>query len=111
MALPRSLSDERDVSSWRFDLNDPRLRMSRHIVFNLTQPEKSLLLLAPLAESAGGFGLCRDEHGKPATVFTETADADYEKLLAMATAGKEYLDTIKRFDMPGFRPCPPTCAR
>jgi len=104
-ALPRSLSEERDVSPWQFDLNDPRLRMSRHIAFNLTQPKKSLLLLAPLAESAGGFGLCRDEHGKPATVFANTSDADYAKLLAMVTAGKEYLDTVKRFDMPGFLPC------
>lgn len=25
----------------------------------------------------------------------------------MVTAGKEYLGTIKRFDMPGFRPCAP----
>ena len=81
--------------------------MSRHIVFNLTRPEKSLLLLAPLAESAGGFGLCRDEQGKPATVFADTADPDYEKLLAMVAAGKENLDAVKRFDMPGFRPCAP----
>ena len=97
--------------SGQFDLNDPRLRMSRHIVFNLTRPEKSLLLLAPLAESAGGFGLCRDEQGEPATVFSDTADADYKKLLAMVTAGKENLDAIKRFDMPGFRPCAAVLAR
>jgi hypothetical protein len=105
VALPRSLSDERGVSFWQFDLNDPRLRMSRHIVFNLTQPKKSLLLLAPLAQTAGGFGFCRDQHGKPVTVFSETKDPDYGKLLAMAIAGKEHLDKIKRFDMPGFRPC------
>ena len=81
--------------------------MSRHIVFNLTRPEKSLVLLAPLAESAGGFGLCRDKQGGPANVFADTDDPDYKKLLAMVTAGKEYLDRVKRFDMPGFRPCPP----
>jgi hypothetical protein len=104
-ALPRSLSDERDVSSGEFKPDDPRLRMSRHIVFNLTRPQESLLLLAPLAESAGGLGLCRDEHGKPATVFADTADADYVKLLAMVAAGKKHLDSEKRFDMPGFRPC------
>jgi hypothetical protein len=104
--LPRSLSDERGVSFWRFDVDDPRLALSRHIVFNLTRPEKSLLLLAPLAEGSGGLGLCRDDQGKAATVFAGTDDPDYQKLLAMVTAGKESLDTIKRFDMPGFRPRP-----
>ena len=48
--LPRSLSDERGVSFWRPDMHDPRLLTSRHIVFNLTHPEHSLLLLAPLSQ-------------------------------------------------------------
>ena len=95
------------MSFWRFDLGDPRLRLSRHIVFNFTQPEKSLLLLAPLAEAAGGLGLCRDAAGKPANVFTKADDPDYEKLLALVAAGKAKLDSIKRFDMPDFRPCGP----
>jgi hypothetical protein len=104
--LPRSLSDERGLSFWRFDIDDPLLKLSRHIVFNLTRPEKSLLLLAPLAEASGGLGLCRDAGGKPARVFADTQDPDYAKLLAMVTAGKDNLDAIKRFDMPGFRPRP-----
>jgi hypothetical protein len=104
--LPRSLSDERGLSFWRFDIDDPLLKLSRHIVFNLTRPEKSLLLLAPLAEASGGLGLCRDAGGKPAAVFADTQDPDYAKLLAMVTAGKDDLDKIKRFDMPGFRPRP-----
>jgi hypothetical protein len=104
-ALPQSLSDERDVSSWQIGMNDPRLRMSRHIVFNLTHPQQSLLLLAPLAESAGGFALCRDEHGKTARVFANTTDADYRMLLAMVAAGKQRLEATRRFDMPDFRPC------
>jgi len=104
--LPKSLSDERGVSFWRFDVDDPRLELSRHIVFNLTRPEKSLLLLAPLAERAGGLALCRDEQGQPAAVLPDTRDPDYQKLLAMVTAGKANLDRMKRFDMPGFRPRP-----
>ena len=105
--LPMSLSDERDVSFWRFDMNDPRLKTSRHIVFNLTHPEKSLLLLAPLAEAAGGWGLCSDPKTKErAAVLASTSDPDYQKLLAMCAAGKERLDQIKRFDMPGFQPRP-----
>ena len=39
-------------------------------------------------------------------MFANTADADYATLLAMVTAGKENLDGIKRFDMPGFQPPP-----
>ena len=104
--LPMSLSDERGLSFWRFDLDDPRLKLARHIVFNLTRPEKSLLVLAPLAEKAGGLGLCCDDQGAPAAVFADTNDPDYRKLLEMAAAGKGNLDTIKRFDMPDFRPRP-----
>jgi hypothetical protein len=105
--LPRSLSDERGVSFWQPDLRDPRLLTSRHIVFNLTHPEQSLLLLAPLAREAGGWGLCRDPKTKePRIVFADTNDPDYRTLLAMCAAGKEKLEKVKRFDMPGFRPRP-----
>lgn len=105
-ALPKAMCDELGISFWRFDLNDPRLKFSRHIVFNLTRPERSLMLLAPLAEAAGGLALCRDREGQAASTFTSTADPDYQALLAMAEAGKQNLETIKRFDMPGFRPPP-----
>jgi cytochrome c553 len=105
--LPHNLSDECGLSFWRPDANDPRLNTSRHIVFNLTRPEKSLLLLAPLAESAGGWGLCRDpKTHQPAVVFDRAGDPDYEKLLALCRAGQKRLDEMKRFDMPGFQPRP-----
>jgi mono/diheme cytochrome c family protein len=106
--LPRSLSDERGVSFWQPSLSDPRLATSRHLVFNLSRPEKSLLLLAPLAKSAGGWGLCRASktvaEAPAAAVFASTADPDYQKLLALCEAGKTHLGQIKRFDMAGFRP-------
>jgi hypothetical protein len=103
--LPRSLSDERGVSFWQPAMDDPRLLTSRHIVFNLTRPDQSLLLLAPLAESAGGWGLCKDPKTKaPVTVFADTNDAGYQTLRAMCEAGKERLERDRRFDMPGFRP-------
>ncbi|MFV1969031.1 MAG: hypothetical protein ACC628_26725, partial [Pirellulaceae bacterium] len=105
-ALPRSLCDELGISFWRFDIHDPRLKMSRHIVFNLTRPEHSLLLLAPLSRESGGLGLCQDAQDNPQVVFTGTNDEDYQKLLAMVAAGKQNLDAIKRFDMPGFQPRP-----
>jgi hypothetical protein len=99
--VPVGLSDEREVSFWRPDPNDPRLRMTRHLVFNLTQPEKSLMLLAPLAKEAGGYGLCQVEK---AVVFANTRDPDYQKILAMCQEGKRFLEEIKRFDMPDFVP-------
>jgi hypothetical protein len=103
--LPQSLSDERGVSFWQPSLDDPRLNTSRHIVFNLSRPEHSLLLLAPLAEAAGGWGLCRDPKSKEkAAVFADTRDPGYQALLAMCVAGKERLEKVKRFDMPDFRP-------
>jgi hypothetical protein len=101
--LPHSLSDERGLSFWRFAMDDPRLKLSRHIVFNLSQPEKSLLLLAPLSPASGGLGLC-----PPGTdgwqPLSGPDDPDYQALLAMVTAGRDYLEKIKRFDMPGFKP-------
>jgi hypothetical protein len=105
--LPRSLSDERGVSFWQPDLRDPRLLTSRHIVFNLTRPEQSLLLLAPLAKEAGGWGLCRDPKTQaPQTVFADTNDPAYRTLLGLCAAGKDQLEKVKRFDMPDFRPRP-----
>ncbi len=101
--LPMSLADERGVSFWKPSLDDPRLNTSRHIVFNLSRPEKSMMLLAPLAELAGGWGMCL-ESGTKQPVFAGKNDPDYRTLLAMVEAGKRYLDENKRFDMPGFRP-------
>jgi Hydrazine synthase alpha subunit middle domain/WD40-like Beta Propeller Repeat len=99
--LPRNLSDEREVSFWRPAPDDPRLRLSRHLMFNLTRPEKSLMLLAPLATEAGGYGACEG------AVFANKDDADYQKLLAMCRAGQVHLEHIKRFDMPDFVPPAP----
>ena len=104
--LPMALSDERGISFWRFDTEDPRLKLSRHIVFNLTHPEHSLLVLAPLAQEAGGLGLCRNADGNAVTVFADTLDSDYRALVAMARAGRENLERIGRFHMPGFQPRP-----
>ena len=104
--LPHSLADERGVSFWQPSLDDPRLLTSRHVVFNLSRPEQSLILLAPLAESAGGWGLCRDpQTHEPRTVFADTSDPGYQDLLALCVAGKQFLaQGTRRFDMPDFRP-------
>jgi len=65
---------------------------------NLSRPEKSLLLRAPLDRSAGGYGLCKSK------IFGDTSDPDYQKILASIVDAKQALDKIKRFDMPGYCP-------
>jgi len=107
-SLPRSLSDEIGLSFWMPDLNDPRIRRSRHIVFNLTRPDRSLMLLAPLAKSAGGHGTCRQPDQPPGSgqVITNRNDPDYQSILSMCTAGSRRLNEVGRFDMPGFKPRP-----
>jgi len=62
------------------------------------------MLLAPLAKESGGFARCMSPDGKPANVFSDAQDPGYRSLLAMIAAGKDKLDEIKRFDMPGFQP-------
>ena len=103
--LPRSLSDERGTSFWQPKIPDRSLVTSRHLVFNLSRPQKSMILLAPLARSAGGYQLCH-KPDDDAEVFSNTSDPGYQALLAMVTAGKDHLDAITRFDMPNFKPRP-----
>ncbi len=77
---------------------DPRLQFSRHILYNLSRPEKSLLLLAPLAKSAGGHGTCGE-------VFREPQEHDSRVAVGVQEA-KTHLESITRFNMPHFRPEP-----
>jgi hypothetical protein len=50
----------------------------RHL--NLSNPQHSAALQAPLAQSAGGWGLCKNGDGKP--VFAGIDDPDYQKILS-----------------------------
>jgi hypothetical protein len=111
LPMPKYLSDNLDLVLSNPDFNDIRVRLSRHYMFNLSRPNKSLILLAPLSAEAGGYGLCKKRGknghlGDAVTVFADTNDRDYKKILAMCRDGKRRLDEIKRFDMPGFRPTP-----
>ena len=110
-ALPRSPSEIVGPGSWGgafkgsgpwIDLqpNDVRRRFSRHLFYNLTRPEKSLLLLAPLSKPAGGLELCSEP------VFEGTDDPDYQTILKAVRDTRTELERIKRFDMPGFVPRP-----
>ncbi|MCC7337581.1 MAG: hypothetical protein IT422_21015 [Pirellulaceae bacterium] len=99
LPTPISMSDEIGISFWDFDVTDKRFKFSRHRMFNLSEPQNSRFVLGPLAEGAGGLGLCSD------VVFADKNDGDYQDLLTHIEAGKEYLESkLTRFDMPNFRP-------
>ena len=118
--LPRFVTDQipvdvyGDLEGWQ----RPTSRFSRHTVFDLTQPEKSLILMAPLARQAGGYAVGspepaklivenRSKPPKPVShpvIFASADDPDYQKILAHLRAAQARLDEIKRFDMPGFKP-------
>jgi len=72
------------------------------LFYNLSRPSKSLVLLSPLENDAGGYGLCRTKDGQ--AVFADTGDDDYGRLLRIVQATKRQLDKKKRFDMEDFRP-------
>ncbi|MDP6111491.1 MAG: hypothetical protein QGF00_10365 [Planctomycetota bacterium] len=83
--------------------NDPRT----HWFYNLDHPEKSVVLLAPLAKTAGGWELCKSKNGKdPSPVFGAVTDPDYSKILAEIRKLAAQLEQNKRYDMPGFKPHP-----
>ncbi len=64
----------------------------RHL--NLSHPQHSGALRAPLAKSAGGWGLCQGEDDK--SVFSSTNDPDYQRMLSA-------LMCVEHRDEPGVR--------
>jgi mono/diheme cytochrome c family protein len=99
--LPLSPSHEIGGAPWEnMRPDDVRRKFSRQLLYNLSYPEKSTLLLAPLAKSAGGYESC----GK--AIFKDKNDPRYKKVLKGIERTKQHLDQIKRFDMPGFVPRP-----
>jgi hypothetical protein len=124
--LPRHVTATTNVDPWGDMLawTRPLSRYSRHRIFNLSQPEESLLLLVALDKAAGGLAsepitmvpgqpakLAPEEvHSLPPhpvhhpIVFLTPDDPDYQAILAHIDAARRKLDSIKRFDMPGFQP-------
>jgi hypothetical protein len=111
LRIPNTLTDENEVSFWRPDWDDPKLNRVRHVVFNLSEPEHSLMLMAPLSLKEGGYGSCREiltdgSYGDPVEIFKNKKDPSYQAILAMIQAGKKRLEEVTRFDMPHFKPHP-----
>ena len=72
-------------------------RFSAHVLLNMSRPEHSPVLLAPLPEAAGGWGSCRYQ-------FSGTDDGEYRALLTAMRRSKEQYDRVPRFGMPAFKP-------
>ena len=83
------------------------------LMFNLSHPEASLAILAPLVKEAGGLDLCRAmsngqvSKGTSARVFSSTTDPSYQKILVAVGKARDGLNRMGRFDMPGFKPNAP----
>jgi hypothetical protein len=65
---------------------------------NLTNPSFSPLLQAPLAEDAGGWGLCRKK-GTQEPVFADTQDPDYRAMLLEIAVARQKLIDRPRIDI------------
>jgi hypothetical protein len=83
-----------------------RVNLPKHCwnLYNLSRPEKSMILMAPLARESGGYGWCLANNGQPATVFRDATDPDYLEILQAIRAAKKRQEQFGRFDMPDFRP-------
>ncbi|MCP4375731.1 MAG: hypothetical protein GY794_06090 [bacterium] len=97
--------------AWMIKQKDNRAmwRFQQHILYNLTHPDQSVQILAPLAKKAGGYGACREitQDNKPtdkvATVFASKTDPDYQTLLAAIRDVKVLHDSDPRWDTPGWK--------
>ena len=65
---------------------------------NLTHPEWSLTLTAPLSKDAGGLGLCQEKDGTP-YIFKDKNDPDYQAFLSAITRGHELIVAEPRVDL------------
>ncbi len=102
------------LRAWKAKQKDNRAvwRFQQHILYNLTRPEQSVQLLAPLAKAAGGYAACRQTtktgkpSDKPASVFKSKDDPDYQTLLAAIRDAKALHDSDPRWDTPGWKAPP-----
>ncbi|MBC8875969.1 MAG: DUF1080 domain-containing protein [Planctomycetes bacterium] len=70
---------------------------------NFTNPQLSPALTAHLAADAGGRGISTSSGGPPKLLFTDTTDADYQRMLKAIETGKQLMIANPTADMPGFK--------
>ena len=73
------------------------VKFNQQTLHNLSRPEYSRILLAPLAKKSGGYGICEAKSGKP--VLTSRDAPEFQSLLRAIQRTKDQLDQIKRFGM------------
>ncbi len=73
-------------------------------LYNLSHPEKSMILRAALSKEAGGYEWCRDQDGQPVATFRDTKDPDYQSILQAIEAAKVRQAQYGRPDIDGFKP-------
>jgi hypothetical protein len=73
-------------------------------LYNLSHPERSMILRASLAKQAGGYEWCKAQDGRSAPAFRDATDPDYQAILQAIQAAKTRMEAYGRPDMPGFRP-------
>jgi hypothetical protein len=88
----RALTDDVVYTNPLVYLVGPDLRV------NLSCPEHSLLLTAPLAKGSGGLGLCRGARGH-GPVFRDRTDPDYRALLGAIRQGAAIMAACAQVDM------------
>ena len=94
-----------DIALSSFQLGHGRVSMIGQIGpvhrINLTHPEWSQMLTAPLAKSAGGMGLCKTADS--GAVFKDKKDADYQAISKALKKAHHTLLADPRVDMPEAR--------
>ena len=104
--LPDRISrDRKERLNWHFAFyekpDSPRVRLSSEAVFNLTFPENSAVLCAPLDAKAGG----RAGKGGHPTIFKSRADPRYQTVLKAVQKAKNFVDSQNpRYDSPNYKP-------
>ncbi|UDQ98907.1 hypothetical protein AAEX28_02185 [Lentisphaerota bacterium WC36G] len=108
--LPSSPSDQTDMRPEKINYDRWRIPFTQHAVYNLSYPEKSTILTAPLAESAGGNAVCKRLDGNHKVtnqkhiVFKSTDDPNYQIILKAIKDVANMLEKRKRWYMKGFKP-------
>ncbi len=92
-----------DTALGQFQLGHGRISFTGQIGpdhrINLTHPQFSQMLTAPLPKQSGGLGLCRPERGLP-DPFADKNDPDYQAMLRALRRGRERLLANPRVDVP-----------
>ncbi len=104
-ALPSHLSEEQrrrmrktmHIAPHERIVQDTDSRFSAHVLLNMSRPELTPLLLAPLAEEAGGWGTCLDR-------FESKDDPDYKRLFEDLHKGAGRLRENPIYGTAGFKP-------